>query len=255
MTNTTSTSSKKWNDEATAQLTELTAGLSPVPGSVVEKAAETLGFTVRSVAAKLRNLGLVVETMAKAKVPAFTLEQGSDLTNFLNANAGNLTYKEIAEQFADGSFTAKQIQGKILALELTGKVKPTEKVEFQRTYTADEEKTFVRLANGGAFIEDIAEALGKSIASIRGKALSLNRSEDIAKIPEQRESHANAVVDPVEALGDGITKMKLAEIVAATGKTERGIKTLLTRRGIAVADYNGKAKRDKADAKLTAVAA
>ena len=43
-----------------------------------------------------------------------------------------------------------------------------------------------------------------------------------------------------------------AEIAAAIDKTERGLKTLLTRRGIKVADYDGAAKRDKADGKKAA---
>jgi hypothetical protein len=43
--------------------------------------------------------------------------------------------------------------------------------------------------------------------------------------------------------------MTVAEIAAAADKTERGIKTLLTRRGIDCADYKGKAKKEKAEAK------
>jgi hypothetical protein len=54
------------------------------------------------------------------------------------------------------------------------------------------------------------------------------------------------VVDPVAALGDKLVTMKVAEIAAATGKTERGIKTLLTRRAINVADYKGADKAAKA---------
>jgi hypothetical protein len=42
--------------------------------------------------------------------------------------------------------------------------------------------------------------------------------------------------------------MTVAEIAAAVEKTERGIRTLLTRRGIKVADYDGQAKRAKAEA-------
>ena len=46
--------------------------------------------------------------------------------------------------------------------------------------------------------------------------------------------------------------MTLAEVAIATGKTERGIKTTLTRRGITVANYDGAAKRIKADASKVA---
>lgn len=251
---TASTGNKKWNDENVARLQELTAGESPVPGSVVESAAEAMGYTVRSIASKLRQLGVEVESMATAKVPAFSPEQGTALRIFLNANQGVYTYKEVAEKFMDGAFNAKQIQGKVLALELTGQVKASEKVEFARTYTPEEEATFVEMANAGSFIEDIAAALGKEVASVRGKALSLTRNGQIAKIPSQKTSHAKNDVDAVDALGD-ISGLTVAEIAKATDKTERGVKTLLTRRGINVKDYKGADKREKADKKVASATA
>jgi hypothetical protein len=182
-------------------------------------------------------------------VSAFTPDQGHDLADFVNANSGTYTYKEIAEQFNAGSFSAKQIQGKLLALELTGSVKPAEKVEAARTYSEAEEATFIKMAQNGKFIEEIALTLGKSIPSVRGKALSLTRKNQIDKIPAQKDSHAKNTVDPVVALGSAIATMTVAEIAVAVDKTERGLKTLLTRRGIKVADYDGQAKKAKAEAK------
>lgn len=248
------TTTKKWSDEAVATLMSVVGGESPVSAATVEKAAQALGaeYTTRSVASKLRQLDREVASMATVKAPAFTEAEGDALAEFVNANAGNLTYKEIAENFAGGKFTAKQIQGKLLALELTGSVKPAEKVEAARTYTEAQEAKFIEMANGGAFIEDIAAAMGKEVASVRGKALSLTRNGQIAKIPSQRTSHAKDVVDPIEALGAKIATMTVAEIATAVDKTERGLKTLLTRRGIKVADYDGQAKKQKAEAKAAA---
>ncbi len=239
---------KKWNDTNTATLMSLVGTESPVSAATVEAAAEKLEVSVRSVAAKLRQLDMDVASLAQAKVPTFSAEQTAALTNFVTTNNGNLTYKEIAAQFP-GGFTAKQIQGKLLALELTGNVKPTEKVEVARTYTTAEEATFVSMAQSGKFIEDIAAALNKTVPSVRGKALSLTRNGQIESIPKQRESHAKDVVDAVAALGADIVKMSVAEIAKAVDKTERGIRTLLTRRGIKVADYDGLAKQAKAQAK------
>lgn len=243
---------KKWDEAKVATLTGIVGSEIPVPAATVEKAAEVLGVTVRSVAAKLRQMDIEVASMAKEKTATFSPEKGDALAKFVNDNAGAYTYKEIAEQFP-GNFTAKQIQGKLLALELTSKVKPTEKVEAARMYNPDEEETFVKMANSGAFIEDIAAALGKEVASVRGKALSLSRSGEISKIPAQKQSHKKDVVDPVDALGEAIAKMTVAEIAAAVDKTERGVRTLLTRRGLVVADYNGQAKQEKAAAKKAAV--
>ena len=241
--------SKKWSDDVVAQLLEAVGNESPVSAATVEKAAATLDVSVRSVASKLRQLDREVASLAKEKTSVFTAEDTAALESFVDSNAGTYTYKEIAEKFDGGRFTAKQIQGKILALELTGDVKPAEKVEVARTYSETEEAKFVKLVQSGAFIEDIATALNKTVASVRGKALSLTRQGQIDKIPAQKESHAKESVDAVETLGGKIATMTVAEIAAAVEKTERGIKTLLTRRGIKVADYDGLAKKAKAEAK------
>lgn len=248
----TTNTNKKWTDEAVAQLLQIVGQESPVSVAKVEEAAASLDTSTRSISAKLRQLDREVASMAKEKVSAFSEQEGADLTAFVQANAGNLTYKEIAENFARGKFNPKQIQGKLLALELTGSVKPAEKVEVARTYSDAEEATFIKMAQSGAFIEDIAAALNKTPASVRGKALSLTRKELIAKIPAQRESHAKNDVDPVTALGDAIATMTVAEIATAVNKTERGLRTLLTRRGINVADYRGAEKKAKAEAKAAA---
>jgi transposase len=245
---------KKWSDATVDQLMKLIGSKRPVSAEVVEHVAHELGedYSARSVASKLRNLEIEVATMAKEKTSAFTEDEGAELAEFVVSNSGTLTYKQIAEQFMDGKFTPKQIQGKLLALELTGSVKPAEKVEIARTYTDAEEAKFVAMAEKGAFIEDIAAALNKSIASVRGKALSLNRKGQISKIPAQKNSYAKDSVDPVAQLGEKIHAMTVAEIAAAVDKTGRGIKTMLTRRGIKVADYDGATKKDKADAKRAA---
>jgi transposase len=244
--------SKKWNDEAVETLLKICGAEDPVSAASVEKAAVVLGVSTRSVASKLRQLDRDVASLAKEKVPAFTPEQSDSLAKFVNKYPNTYTYKEIAEQFEDGTFSAKQIQGKLLALELTGLVKPAEKVEAARTYTEAEETKFISMVKSGKLIEDIAEALGKSIASVRGKALSLTRSGHIDKIPAQRESHAATQVDPVVSLGEKLFNMTVAQIAAAVDKTERGIRTLLTRRGIKVADYDGASKKLKAEGRRAA---
>lgn len=248
----TEKTTKNWSDEAVDQLMNIVGNESPVSVEAVERAAEQLGKTTRSIASKLRQLDREVASLAKEKTSAFTADEGADLADFVNDNAGALTYKEIAENFAGGKFTAKQIQGKLLALELTGSVKPAEKVEVARTYTEAEEMTFIKMADAGNYIEEIAAKLNKTVASVRGKALSLTRKGQIAKIPAQKESHAKESVDPVTALGAAISGMTVAEIAAAVDKTERGLRTLLTRRGIKVADYDGAAKKAKAEAKAAA---
>jgi len=241
---------KKWNDTAVATLKSIVGNESPVSAATVEKAAAKLEVSVRSVASKLRQMDVEVASMAKEKVATFTPEEGKALADFVTTHAGEYTYADISEIL--GGFSPKQIQGKLLALELTSMVKPTAKVEVARTYTEAEEATFVKMAKAGKFIEEIAAVLGKTVPSVRGKALSLTRSGQIDNIPKQKESHAKDVVDAVAALGDALASMTVAAIAVAVDKTERGVRTLLTRRGLKVADYDGKAKKEKAEAKLNA---
>ena len=131
-------------------------------------------------------------------------------------------------------------------MELTSHVKPAEKPESVRTYSPEEENTFTTMVNDGAFVEEIAEALGKSVNSIRGKALSLLRSGDIGAIPKQKETKGSSKADPLSDLNGELDGMTVEEIADEIGKTVRGVKTMLTRRGLTCADYDGAARKEKA---------
>lgn len=234
----------KWNDERTAQLNDLVGDESPVSKATVERAAAELNTSTRSVASKLRKLGVEVERAGDAP-RAFSEEDAAELEDFVRSNSGALTYGEIAQQFGGGRYTAKQIQGKILSMQLTAEVAPTPKAETQKTYTEEEEARVLEMIRGGSFVEDIAAELGRTVPSIRGKALSLFRAGEIDTMPKQREVKGQAP-DAFEALGD-VSSLTVAEIASRLGKNERGVKTMLTRRGVACADYDGAARRAKAE--------
>jgi hypothetical protein len=233
----------KWNDEVTAQLLTLVGTASPVSGDAVAAAAEQLGTTSRSVAAKLRKLGHEVASMAKVREPKFSPGDTEALKTFVSENEGKYTYAEIAANFLEGKYEPKVIQGKVLSLDLTAAVKKTEKAVEPRTFTPEQETVFLSMAKSGASVEDMAKALGKSVPSIRGKALSYLRSGELTALPKQATKVDN--VDPVEEILAKIPGMKVAEIATALEKTDRGVKTMLTRRGLTCADYDGAAKKAK----------
>jgi len=232
-----------WNETNTAQLLEL-AGTEVVTQAQLDTISEELGTTARSIGAKLRNLGLEVEK-ASAKPSAWTPEQEAALATLVNDNAGVYTYAEIAAQFEGGAFKPNQIQGKILSMELYGSVRKAVKVAAKRTYSEDEEVKFVELANSGATMEELAEAFGKELSSVRGKALSLLKSEHISEMPKQSTSSAKSKADVLEGLD--VASMTVEAIVEASGSTARGIKSILSRRGITCSNYDGAAKRAKLD--------
>ena len=237
----------KWNDERTDALTTFVGDETPVSQATVADAAANLETSPRSVSSKLRKMGYDVELASTNSSKAFSDVQEDILESFVSDNSGQYTYAEVAENFADGKFTAKQIQGKILSMELTGHIKPTPKPETVKTYSDAEEAKFVKLVNDGAFVEAIAEALGRSVNSVRGKALSLLRAGTIAAIPRQETTKSGTRVDPLAELAD-VESMTVEEIATEIGKTVRGVKTMLTRRGISASDYDGASRREKATA-------
>lgn len=238
----------KWTDDRTSKLEELVADESPVTQATVASVADALETSKRSVSSKLRKMGYEVELASTTAAKTFSDAQAAALGDFVAGNSGEYTYGEIAERFEAGAFSAKQIQGKILSMELTDHVKPTPKPESVKTYTSEEEAVFLNMVADGAFLEDIADKLGKALNSVRGKALSFLRAGDIDAIPKQKESNAKAKVDPLEALGDEVAEMTVEELAEKLDKTPRGVRTMLTRRGLVAKDYDGAAKKAKADA-------
>ena len=80
---------------------------------------------------------------------------------FVTDNSGHIHMLKSLKTLKAEHFSAKSIQGKILSMQLTEHVKPAPKVESVKTYSEDEEATFIGLVNDGSFIEQIAESLGK----------------------------------------------------------------------------------------------
>ena len=141
----------KWTDERTQQLVDF-VGEGPVSQVTVADAAVELDTSSRSVSSKLRKMGYEVELASASVSKSFTDEQEATLANFVNDNSGQYTYAEIAENFEGGHFNAKSIQGKILSMQLTEHVKPAPKMESVKTYSDDEESTFINMVNDGAFV-------------------------------------------------------------------------------------------------------
>ena len=73
-------------------------------------------------------------------------------------------------------------------MQLTEHVKPAPKVETVKTYSKKKKQIRVNMVNDGAFIEQIAESMGRSVNSIRGKALSLLRAGEINAIPKAKRN-------------------------------------------------------------------
>lgn len=230
-----------WTEDRTNTLSDIVSGeAEPISVVVVAEAAKALETTPRSIASKLRNMGNTVESSAaSAKAKSYSDAEEDELRVFVENNAGEFTYAEIAEQVLNGEKTAKQIQGKLLSMELFGSVKKTEPKEVAAKYTEAETDTIVEMVIAGKWLEEIADKMGRKVNSIRGKCLSLLQKEVIDALPKQRDHVEGAATkDALSALED-ISKMTVAEIAESIDKTERGVKTMLTKRGINVSDHQG----------------
>ena len=208
---------------------------SGVTEEIIESLMEEFDFPRRSVTAKLRKLGYDVPKKPGA-APVFSADETDELASFLESNSGNLTAEEISQQFAGGKFTARQINGKALSLEMTGHVKPAEKKVTPRTYSEEEESKISDMVEGGSYLEEIADAMNRSVNSIRGKLLSMG-----LKAPQRDKKDSKA--DPYAGIEDMLDQT-VEEIAEAFDKTVRGVKTVLTRRGLACADYTPKASNE-----------
>lgn len=238
------TTTLKWNEANTEELIAYVGDESPVSAATVAGASEKLGTTERSIGAKLRNLGFEVEKNSKVASKTFSDEQTAALKEFLNNHNGEYTFAEVAANFGDGAFSAKEIQGKVLSMDLTAAVRPSEKKVYDSKYSVEEQAMIVRLANAGKSLEDIAGAVNRPLASVRGKALSLLRAGEIDAIPASQK--APKTEDPFS--GVDVANLTVDEIAELVGRTPRGIKTMLTRRRLVAKDYDGATKAEKAEA-------
>ena len=236
----------KWNEERENTLTALVNGESPVSTETVKHIAEEMETSERSVASKLRKMGVEVDKKADA-APAFDEAQTEQLRGIVDANPGAFTAQEVADQLG-ADFSLKQIRGKLLSMDLAGALKHVEPVAIPRKYTPEQEARIVDMVQGGSFVEDIAAEMDKTVQQIRGKCLSLLREVDGLTMPETRDKVGKTeTANPYEGLD--LKTLSVADISEATNKTERAVKTYLTKSGINCANYKGATRRERLDKK------
>jgi len=219
----------EYTDEMVSRMESACAG--GITEDTIQSLCDEFDFPRRSVTAKLRKLGYDVPKKPGA-APVFTADETDALAAYLEASSGSKTAEEIAADFMEGKFTARQINGKALSLEMTSHIKPAEKKVTPKTYSAEEEAKIATMVEDGAFLEDIADAVGKTANSVRGKLLSMG-----LKAPQRDKKGAKA--DPYEGIEDMLDQT-VEQIAENFDKTVRGVKTVLTRRGLSCADYTPK---------------
>ena len=240
-----------FTEDQTITLTQLVSS-NPGVFTYADLAEKFEGITAKQIQGKILYLKLTDKIKPTTAEHKFSDQEVAEITAFVEANEGTYTYGEIAAAVCGGKFTNRQVQGILLHLKLSGSVKPTPKVEAVKKYSDEEQELFITLAKEGKYLEEISDAIGHSIASLRGKALSLLRNGLIEAIPTQRDSSAVSKKDLLDGLD--YENMSVADLAETLGRTEVGIKGLLTRRAIDCSDYSGSAKAAKKAAKEEALA-
>lgn len=226
-----------WNQETTQELSDMVTS-DVVSREQLIELSEHFDVSTRSIQSKLRYMGISVEPKTAAKVE-WTEDQVEELVTLLDEQPNTYTYKELAAQL-DNGFDARQVQGKVLSLKMYDAVKPTEKTAYQSDYTDEQTETLIQMASEGAFMESIAEAVGKPLNSVRGKALSLLRSGSIDSIPLQENTKpSNGKVSILSGVV-GIENKTVEQLAEELNKTPRGIKTSLAKQRLSCADYTPK---------------
>lgn len=218
----------EYTDDMVARMHDVFSG--GVTEEEIQALCEEFDFPRRSVTAKARKLGFDVPKKP-GDAPKFSPEETAALTEFLEANSGVYTAEEIARDHFS-NFEPRQITGKALSLEMTQYIKPAEKKVAPKTYTDAEEVIIRDMVAKDAWLEEIADKLGKSVNSVRGKLLSME-----LKAPQRDKKDTKK--DAYDGIADALdqTVIQLAE---KFGKTERGVKTVLARRKLECADYKPK---------------
>lgn len=227
----------EYTDEMVTRMSEVAAaGLTE---ETIEALMEEFSFPRRSVTAKLRKLGFEVPKKPAA-APIFSASETEELASYLADNAGEFTAEEIAAHFSEAwgrEVNSRQINGKALSMELTGSIKAAEKKVAPKTFTEDEEATITELVEAGKYLEEIAEALDRTTNSIRGKLLSMG-------LKAAQRDKKGPKADAYEGIEDMLDKT-VEELAEAFGKTVRGVKTVLTRRGLACKNHQPKVAADE----------
>lgn len=196
----------KWTDELTEKLISKVKDVKgEIPYSTVETLAQEFETSTRSIAGKLRSLGYQVGRKVVTKTKSYSEKEEALIKQMVEQGA---YIEDIAAKLGR---EVKQIRGKLLSMKLTAPTK-NKKEPRKKTYTPEEEEKIRQMVEQGAFIEDIAEALGRTVPQIRGKLLSMRLK---APMKNKKEKVSNKIyTDEVIA--------KITEMFKA-GKTETEI--------------------------------
>jgi predicted transcriptional regulator len=185
----------------------------------------------RSLASKMRHMGFKIEKKA-GKVTAKSYTEAEEAKIRELAMKEGVWMEDIADALGRDT---KSIGGKLISMGIYGIKKKNKKVnDTPKMFSAEDEATILEMidANKVVYIEDLADALGKSVKQVRGKLAGM-RIKGV-KTRNKKAPKAKIYTDEVIAeIKEELSKGKsLEDIAKARGLNERGMLVTLTRLGV-----------------------
>ena len=209
-------------------------------------------FKQRSIAGKLRHMKADLEK----KSVAGKVYSDSDEAKIAEmcADLDNLPWQEdIAEALGRG---CKSIGGKLVSMNIYG-VKKRDKVknETVKMFTPEDEAIIIDLVNadGDTFIEDIAEALGKEVSKVRGKLAGMRVKGVLTrnKVAKKGKVYTDELLAEIKGMLD--VQATLQEIAAKFSLNEKGLHSILAKKGLIAKSVKGKFWTDERKADLVSM--
>jgi predicted transcriptional regulator len=185
----------------------------------------------RSLASKMRHMGFKIEKKAgKATAKSYTEAEEAKIREL--AMKEGVWMEDIADALGRDT---KSIGGKLISMGIYGIKKKNKKVnDTPKMFSAEDEATILEMidANKVVYIEDLADALGKSVKQVRGKLAGMR----IKGVQTRNKKAAKPKVYTDELVAE--IKKELAggkaleDIAKERGLNFQGMRTTLTRLGV-----------------------
>lgn len=138
----------------------------------------------------------------------------------------SVTADEVTAFATEMELSYKEIAGKLRSMGVAVEKKAVK----AKAYTEQEERKLQKLVQSGAFIEDIAATLGRTVPQIRGKLLSMKLKAPQKNKKEQVKVYSEEVIAKIKEMDKQGRPQE--EIADALGLNLAGLKSQMTKLGL-----------------------
>ena len=210
-------------------------------------------FSQRSIAGKLRYMGYALELKAAVVATKSYTEDEENTIRTMCADKDNLPSMEDVAGAVGRD--CKSIGGKLVSMKIYGVKKANPKAEPVKLFTPEDEATIVELVNaeGDTFIEDIVEAVGKTLSQVRGKLASMRVKgvQTRNKVGRKGKIYTDEMLEKIQGMLDAGNELK--DIAAELELKATGLHSILAKKGMIAKTSKGKFWTDERKDEMVAL--